>query len=305
MALSFYDAVKQTTETEGTADYVIGAEAVDGYRTFAASVVDGSTIGYCVKSDTDVEVGTGVYTTATGTLSRETIIASSNSDAAVVWGAGTKEIACVAPSVAYPITVATYADLPSPYTGAAMLGQRAFLLDSNAECRLLDYDTSFGSQRGWCITPQAEGLIAVLRNYSAVTLQAGVATPLQLSAVNYCEVLTVDSFSNHERIRAKDGIASTHPHPFLLNFVLRFAGVGSTDQILIETVLGGFSGSGVAYSYLTGEGEVFASVSVPFVPFDEADGIGVRLTFTGASGSVEVSPQSVFSATTQSVVYRV
>ena len=99
MALEIADRVKETTTTTSTGTYTL-AGAVDGFQSFAA-VGDGNTTYYACTDGTDYEVGVGSYTASGTTLSRVTILESSNSDAAVNWGAGTKEIFVTVPAEKY------------------------------------------------------------------------------------------------------------------------------------------------------------------------------------------------------------
>jgi hypothetical protein len=99
MALEIADRVKETTTTTSTGTYAL-AGAVDGFQSFAA-VGDGNTTYYACTDGTDYEVGVGSYTASGTTLSRVTILESSNSDAAVNWGAGTKEIFVTVPAEKY------------------------------------------------------------------------------------------------------------------------------------------------------------------------------------------------------------
>lgn len=99
MALEIADRVKETTTTMSTGTYTL-AGAVDGFQSFAA-VGDGNTTYYACTDGTDYEVGVGSYTASGTTLSRVTILESSNSDAAVSWGAGTKEIFVTVPAEKY------------------------------------------------------------------------------------------------------------------------------------------------------------------------------------------------------------
>ena len=89
---TYADRVAETTTTTGTGTYSLsGAET--GYRTFVAGAGNGATVTYVCEDGTDWEVGEGTVTEASpDTLSRSTILASSNGNAAVNWGAGTKNI---------------------------------------------------------------------------------------------------------------------------------------------------------------------------------------------------------------------
>ena len=96
MALVIKDRIKETTTTTGTGTYSLaGAEA--GFQGFSA-VGDGNTCYYACTDNTDFEVGIGTFTASGSTLARTTILESSNSDAAVDWSAGSKDIFVTAPA---------------------------------------------------------------------------------------------------------------------------------------------------------------------------------------------------------------
>jgi len=100
MALVINDRVKETSTTTGTGTFSL-AGAETGFETFVAGVGDGNTTYYAISHDgTDQwEVGVGTVTdAATDTLSRDTIISSSNSDAAVDFTAGGKTVFCTLPA---------------------------------------------------------------------------------------------------------------------------------------------------------------------------------------------------------------
>jgi hypothetical protein len=103
MALVVRDRVRETTNTTGTGTYTL-VGAVGGFESFA-SVGNGNTTYYVCTDDTDFEVGIGTYTASGTTLARTTILESSNSDNAVNWGAGSKDI-----FVAQPAEKAVYLD---------------------------------------------------------------------------------------------------------------------------------------------------------------------------------------------------
>lgn len=90
MAVTFFAPfVKENTTTTGTGTYTLTG-AVTGFRTFASVVGDGKSVVYACTDGTDFEVGIGTYNA--GTISRGSIKGSSNGDAAVNWGAGTRTI---------------------------------------------------------------------------------------------------------------------------------------------------------------------------------------------------------------------
>jgi hypothetical protein len=104
MALVLKDRVKETTTTTGTGSFSL-AGAVTGYDSFG-QIGTGNTTYYAVYLDggSEWEVGIGTYT-APSTLSRDTILASSNSGSVVTFSAGQKTIWCD-----YPAGKAVYLD---------------------------------------------------------------------------------------------------------------------------------------------------------------------------------------------------
>lgn len=94
------DRVKETSTTTGTGTLdLLGAVA--NFVTFVAGIGNANTCCYAIVHQTlsEWEVGTGVVTDlATDTLSRATILASSNSNAAVNFSAGTKDVFVTIPA---------------------------------------------------------------------------------------------------------------------------------------------------------------------------------------------------------------
>ena len=89
------DRAAETSTTTGTGTYTL-AGAITGWRTLVAACGDTAEVDYFVRDQAggaNYEVGRGTITDAgSDTLSRDTIYASSNADAAVNWSAGTREI---------------------------------------------------------------------------------------------------------------------------------------------------------------------------------------------------------------------
>jgi surfactin synthase thioesterase subunit len=99
MALVVNDRVKETSTTTGTGTFDLGG-AVSGFESFVTAIGNGNTTYYSIVNENgEFEVGLGTVTdAATDTLSRDTIISSSNSDAAVNFSAGTKNVFCTLPA---------------------------------------------------------------------------------------------------------------------------------------------------------------------------------------------------------------
>ena len=99
MALILADRVQETTTTTGTGTVTL-AGATSGFQSFAA-VGDGNSTYYTIAGGSEWEVGIGTYTLSGTTLSRTTILSSSNSGSLVNFSAGTKSV-----FVTYPASVA-------------------------------------------------------------------------------------------------------------------------------------------------------------------------------------------------------
>jgi len=96
MALVIKDRVKESSTTTGTGSFTL-AGAETGFRTFA-SIGDGNTTYYAAQMGDSWEVGLGTYTSSGSSLSRDTVLASSNSGNKVDWGAGTKIVFVTQPA---------------------------------------------------------------------------------------------------------------------------------------------------------------------------------------------------------------
>ena len=119
MAFVLNDRVKQTSTSTGTGTINLSAIAETGFETFVAGIGDTNSTFYCISHDgtAEFEVGIGTVTDAgTDTLSRDTVISSSNSDNKVDFGVGTKTVFCTYPAKRAPsasMTAATYVNTHS------------------------------------------------------------------------------------------------------------------------------------------------------------------------------------------------
>ena len=109
MALVLADRCQETTSTTGTGSFTLTG-AVLGYQTFLAGIGNGNRTYYTAveQATANWEVGIGTYTASGTTLSRDTIIASSNAGAIVTFGSGVKNV---------------FVDMPSEMVGLGGSGQ--------------------------------------------------------------------------------------------------------------------------------------------------------------------------------------
>lgn len=99
MALVVADRVKETTTSTGTGAISLGG-AVTNFRAFSSVLSNADTTYYAIIDNTnfDFEVGLGTYATSGNTITRTTVLSSSNSNSAVNFGAGTKDVILTYPA---------------------------------------------------------------------------------------------------------------------------------------------------------------------------------------------------------------
>ena len=103
MPLVVKDRVQETSTTTGTGTFTL-AGAVSGFQSFSV-IGNANTTYYTIVGGSEWEVGLGTYTSSGTTLSRDTVLESSNSGSLVNFSAGTKNV-----FVTYPAEEAVYQD---------------------------------------------------------------------------------------------------------------------------------------------------------------------------------------------------
>ena len=103
MALVISDRVKETSVTTGSGTSTLNG-TYGGFQSFLSGIGDGNTTYYAVENDTSWEVGIGTYTQSSNTLSRDTILKSSNSNNVISLN-GVSRVFCT-----YPADKAGYLD---------------------------------------------------------------------------------------------------------------------------------------------------------------------------------------------------
>jgi hypothetical protein len=92
MPLVLKDRVKESSTTTGTGTLTLGG-AASGFQSFAV-IGNGNTTYYAIVDSASgaFEVGFGTYTSSGTTLSRDTVLESSNAGALVDFAAGSKDV---------------------------------------------------------------------------------------------------------------------------------------------------------------------------------------------------------------------
>ena len=113
MALVVKDRVQETTTTTGTGTISL-AGAKTGFQTFVAGIGDGNTTYYTIEDDNSTawEVGLGTVDASPDTLTRATILASSNGGSAITLTSGTHTVFAT-----YPAGKAVYLDANNNLAG--------------------------------------------------------------------------------------------------------------------------------------------------------------------------------------------
>jgi hypothetical protein len=103
MALVVKDRVLETSNTNGTGTFTL-AGAVNGFQAFSVIGV-GNTTYYTITEETNNQWEVGIGTVGSGTLTRDTVLSSSNSGSKVDFADGLKQVFCD-----YPANKAVYLD---------------------------------------------------------------------------------------------------------------------------------------------------------------------------------------------------
>jgi hypothetical protein len=120
MALVLKDRVKETSVSTGTGDISLGG-ATGAYQAFSV-IGNGNQTYYAIAGQTtnEWEVGIGTYVSSGNKITRDTILASSNSNTIVTFSAGTKDV-----FITYPSEKGVWVDASGNSNYAATIGSTA------------------------------------------------------------------------------------------------------------------------------------------------------------------------------------
>ena len=187
MALVINDRVKETTTTTGTGTVSL-AGAVTGFETFAAGIGNSNTVYYCIahQDQAEFEVGLGTLDGDSSDLARTTIISSSNSDSAVDFSSGTKDVFCTIP--ASKMLFKDASGTIGNFNAATITANTAFVPDASDGAALgtssLEFSDlfladgaviNFGDDQDMTLTHTADTGLATNGTFQATTITATTA----------------------------------------------------------------------------------------------------------------------------------
>ena len=99
MAFVIADRVQETCAAPGTGTVSL-LGAVTGFQTFSSGIGNNNSTYYCIadQGGANWEVGIGTYSSTGSTLTRDTILSSSNGGSATNFSSGTQSVFCTYPS---------------------------------------------------------------------------------------------------------------------------------------------------------------------------------------------------------------
>lgn len=278
MALVVADRVKETSTTTGTGAFTL-AGAVAGYQAFSV-IGNGNTTYYAIvgQTGTEWEVGLGTYTSAGTSLSRDTILSSSNSNALVPFSAGTKDV-----FVTYPAGRAVYQDtaglvaLSGTVQATTFQGGSASITNANINSAGISALTATTFSGGSASITNASIASGTVTNLLATTFTGGSGSITTLTG-------STITFTTSQATTFEGGSAS------ITNADIGSALIG----IITNTTFTGGSGSittltGSSINFTTVQGTTIIGGSASITNADIGSaliGIITNTTFSGGSASI-------------------
>lgn len=288
MPLVIADRVQETTTTTGTGTITL-AGAVSGFQSFSA-VGNGNTTYYTIAHTTaaEWEVGIGTYTSSGTTLARTTILSSSNSNNAVNFSAGTKNVFCTLPAGrAVERDASNILTLDAGTTTTAPLVFQSGTNLTSATAGAMEYDgkvpyfTPQGTQRGLVPGMQYYRLNSIVAGANATGAQniLGVGVTLSASTIYaFDSLILISKTTGSTSHTVSIGFGGTSTNNNIIYALQRQSSLtafstaggdaiqGQTLQTATLTVWTGTRGGTTYYDVLTLKGTVSVNTGGTFIP---------------------------------------
>ena len=324
MALVVKDRVKETTTTTGTGSISLGG-AVTKFKTFSSALSNADTTYYAIEQqgNTDeFEIGIGTYTSSGNTLARTTILSSSNSNNAVDFSAGTKNI-----FMTYPADKAVYEDASGNVSGVGTLNATNVVASNLMQANAISLTGSLGVMVNENIIfegttadnyeifftatdptadrtitlPDAAGTVALTSDINATNVTSAGA----LMDSEVTNLAQVKAFSSSDYATAAQGTTADSAMPTTggtFTGDISFEGATANDYETTLTVTDPTADRTITLPNATGtvlladgDGSNLTGVQAASVDIDEStdDNVDYNIIFsdTTSSGSVQMTPQ--------------
>jgi microcystin-dependent protein len=281
MALVVRDRVKQFSVTSGTGTLTLGSTP-NGFQSFS-TIGDGNTTYYTIVNGNtgDFEVGIGTYTLSGDTLSRDTVLASSNSGNLVNFNADSKDV-----FVVYPAERAVFTDVVQTLTNKTISGANNTLsnipnsattaTNANTASAIVARDAS-GNFSAGTITAALSGNATTS---SSTTGNAATATALQnartIGGVSFdgtanINLPGVNTAGNQNTTGTAANVTGT--------VAIANGGTGATTQ---QTAINALAGAVTSAQYLRGNGTniLMSAIQAADVPTLNQNTTGSAATLT-------------------------
>lgn len=223
MPLIVKDRVQETSVTTGTGTLTLGG-AVSGFQTFSSAIGDTNTTYYTIVNGAEWEVGIG--TVGSGTLTRDTILESSNGGTAVNFSSGTKLVFCT-----YPAEKSVDIDTAQTLTNKTISGS-SNTLSNIGNSSLTNSSITING------TPVSLGGSTSVGTVTSVAATAGTGISISGSPITSSGTLTITNTAPDQTVTLTQGgattITGTYPNFTISSVDTTYSAATSTVAGLIE-----------------------------------------------------------------------
>lgn len=303
MAFVIADRVRETTTTTGTGTITL-AGAVANFETFTANLSNSDTTYYAIVDNTNgaFEVGLGTFTSSGTTLARS-VLASSNSNNLVDFGAGTKDVFITVPaskmvvedgsnnvSIGGTVTASAFSGSGASLTGVDVVNDTSPQLGGNLDLNGNDIVTT--SNADLELAPNGTGHVTVKGNTNQGAIQFNcennshgqlvIAAPHSESANN---TLTLPSTGGDARLVSTASTATLTNKTFGDNVSFGDNNITNVGDIAVDSISPDGTDINVAVSDNSATAFTIKQGSDNYLVVDTGDGGESVAVGTGVSGT--------------------